>query len=197
MAVSGVVLFPGAGSSRDHSSLVRLEEVLYPLPVARVDFPYRRAGKKAPDRAPVLMQCVREEVQRCASEWGTDPSQLVIGGRSMGGRMCSMVVAHEDDPVEVAGLLLVSYPLHPPGKPEKLRVEHLPRVAVPTMWISGTRDTFGTPDELQAAVALVQGESKFLQERSEVHFLEKKGHDLKGCDDNIAYLVQSWLQLLS
>lgn len=189
MAVDGVVLFPGAGSERNHSSLVLIEETLAPLPVARVDFPYRRAGKKFPDRAPILLQCVVDEVHRLAGEWGTDPSRLVIGGRSMGGRICSMVIANEVDPLVVAGLILVSYPLHPPKKPEKLRTEHLPRVASPTLWISGTRDTFGTPDELTYAIELTTG-------RNTVHLIEGKGHDLKGSDADIAALVAQWMSSL-
>ncbi len=190
MVVAGVVLFPGAGSNREHSSLLCIEAAFDSTPVARVDFPYRRVGKKMPDRAPVLMQCVREEVMRYAHEWGTDPSQLVIGGRSMGGRMCSMVVSDEEDPLRVAGLLLVSYPLHPPGKPEKLRTEHLNRVTVPSLWISGTRDTFGTPAELQSAMDLVAAPYSS-------HFVERKGHDLKGCDDDIARLVVEWTMALT
>ena len=186
MNVDGVVLFPGAGSDRNHSSLVHIEKSLAPLRVARIDFPYRRAGKKIPDRAPVLMQCVVEDVQRIAREWDTDPSRLVIGGRSMGGRMCSMAVADAERPLEVAGLILISYPLHPPGKSEKLRTEHLPRIQVPSLWISGTRDTFGTPIELADAMHLVRGASVS-------HFIEGKGHDLKGCDNQIATLITEWL----
>ena len=92
-AAKGLVLFPGAGSSASHSSLIALEEAMQPLPVARVDFPYRRAGKRAPDRAPVLLQCVRDEVQAFAKASGVRALSLVIGGRSMGGRMCSMAAA--------------------------------------------------------------------------------------------------------
>jgi uncharacterized protein len=190
VSVAGVVLFPGAGSDRDHSSLLRIEEAFGSTPVARVDFPYRRAGKKMPDRAPVLMQCVRDEVKRYAKEWGTEPSRLVIGGRSMGGRMCSMVVSDEQDSLRVAGLVLLSYPLHPPRKPEKLRTEHLNRITVPSLWISGTRDTFGTPEELQSAMDLVVAPKS-------AHFIERKGHDLKDCDDDIARLVVEWTTTLT
>ena len=86
--VAGVVLFPGSGSSSTHSSLLAMEHALSPLPVARVDFPYRKAGKSFPDKAPVLVQCVKNEVREFAASLGVATSSLVIGGRSMGGRMC-------------------------------------------------------------------------------------------------------------
>jgi predicted alpha/beta-hydrolase family hydrolase len=185
---AGIVLFPGAGSSADHPSLVALEESLAPIPVRRVDFPYRRAGRRAPDRAPVLMACVREEVQAFADELGVRTSRLVIGGRSMGGRMCSMVAADEANPLKVAGLVLVSYPLHPPAKPGNMRTEHLPRVTVPTLCVSGTKDTFGTPQELRRAFRKVPGDVTW-------EFLENKGHDLKNADDAIVAAVRQWLGL--
>lgn len=184
---AGVVLFPGAGSSADHPSLVAIEEALAPIPVLRVDFPYRRAGRRAPDRAPVLLACVRDEVRAFAKTLGVPTSRLVIGGRSMGGRMCSMAAADTDDPLKVAGLILVSYPLHPPAKPEKLRTEHLPGITVPTLCISGTKDTFGSPAELRRHFRRVKGDVTW-------SLIEKKGHDLKGCDDVIAATVSEWLK---
>jgi predicted alpha/beta-hydrolase family hydrolase len=187
--MDGVVLFHGAGSDRNHSSFLQLEEILAPIPVARIDFPYRRAGKKMPDRAPILLQCVYDEVRRCAEMWKTDPSQLVIGGRSMGGRMCSMAIANNEEPLIVGGLVLISYPLHPPGKPEKLRTDHLHDISVPSLWISGTRDTFGTPEKLTAAM-------KLLPTKYSSHFIEGKGHDLKNCDEEIAAVTKGWLETL-
>ncbi len=184
---AGVVLFPGAGSSADHPSLVAIEEALAPIPVLRVDFPYRHAGRRAPDRAPVLLACVRDEVRAFAKTLGVPTSRLVIGGRSMGGRMCSMAAADTDDPLKVAGLILVSYPLHPPAKPEKLRTEHLPGITVPTLCISGTKDTFGSPAELRRHFRRVKGDVTW-------SLIEKKGHDLKGCDDVIAATVSEWLK---
>lgn len=185
--MDGIVLFHGAGSDRDHSSFLSIEKSLAPLPVARINFPYREAGKKMPDRAPVLLQCVYDEVHRCAKEWGTEPSRLVIGGRSMGGRMCSMAIADANQPLRVGGLLLIAYPLHPPGRPEKLRTEHLNNVTVPSVWISGTRDTFGSPEELSAAMELLPREFS-------AHFLHGKGHDLKNCDDDIVSIVKTWVE---
>jgi predicted alpha/beta-hydrolase family hydrolase len=152
--VEAVLLAPGAGASADHHTLVALAEALAPIPVRRMDFPYRLAGRRAPDRAPVLLDAVRSELAQLCDDVGTTPDRVVLGGRSMGGRMCSMVVA---DGTPAAGLVLLSYPLHPPGKPDKLRVEHLPSIDVPCLFVSGDRDPFGTPAELEAATAAIPG----------------------------------------
>lgn len=116
MDVDGLVLFPGAGSGADHPSLLVIEEAVAPLPVSRVDFAYRSEGRRFPDRAPKLIVEVVDAVNRAAEQWDTDPSRLVIGGRSMGGRMASMALA--EGAVKAAGLVLVSYPLHPPKSPK-------------------------------------------------------------------------------
>lgn len=184
--ISGAVFFPGAGSSATHSSLVALQEHLAPLPVLLCDFPYRRAGKSFPDKTPVLVNSVREQVREFADSLGVATSSLVIGGRSMGGRMCSMAIADIDDPLDVAGLVLVSYPLHPPKKPENLRTEHLPRVNVPTLCVSGTKDTFGTPDELTDAFAVIQ---KYVT----WHWIENGRHELARRDVEVAEIIREWI----
>ena len=185
--IAGVVLFPGAGSSASHSSLVSLEEALSPLPVARIDFPYRRAGKSFPDKTPVLLECVRNEVRAFAEQLGVQTSQLLIGGRSMGGRMCSMAVADEADPLDVAALVLMSYPLHPPKKPENLRTEHLSRITVPTLCISGTKDNFGTPEELESAFSVVPAHVQW-------HWVQNGRHELAKADAEIAESVLQFIQ---
>lgn len=199
--VKGVLLFPGAGSSADHSSLVRVERELAPLPVRRADFPYRLAGKRAPDRTPVLLDAVRGAAGGFASSAGIRPDTIVLGGRSMGGRMCSMAVAGGSDPaapvaagsrdangspLPAAGLVLISYPLHPPGKPEALRVEHLPRLDLPCLFIHGDKDPFGTPDELRRWSATIPGPVTHV-------WIDGKGHDLKGADARISDEIAAWL----
>ncbi len=153
-AVEAVLLTPGAGAAADHHTLLAVEAALAPLPVMRLDFPYRLAGRTAPDRAPVLIEAIRAGLAELCEQVGTTPARVVLGGRSMGGRMCSMAVA---DGTPAAGLVLLSYPLHPPGKPDKLRTEHLPAIRVPCLFLSGDRDTFGTPAELEAATAAIPG----------------------------------------
>ncbi len=183
MARSTLLLYPGAGSSRDHSSLVRVETTLTAgrgstVDVQRHDFPYRREGRKAPDRAPKLMASIRDDLAAIARRRGP----VVMGGRSMGGRMTTMVAADVDGggPVaRLAGLILICYPLHPPGRPDALRVEHLPAIDVPCLFISGTNDPFGAPDELERWTATIPAPVSHL-------WIERKGHDLKGADGAIA-----------
>lgn len=183
MKAKGLVLFPGAGSDREHSSLRTIESRVAPLPVARIDFPYRRAGRRAPDRTPVLLDCVVGEVKAFAADIGCRTSSLVIGGRSMGGRMCSMAAA---DGLAVKGLVLVSYPLHPPAKHENLRIEHLPRITVPTLFVHGTNDPFGSPAEMRRHIRKVNGDVT-------LRFVERGRHDLKGNDSLIADVVADWM----
>jgi predicted alpha/beta-hydrolase family hydrolase len=185
-SVGALLLFPGAGSSAEHPSLLAVEAALAPLPVRRADFPYRREGRRAPDRAPKLLACVVEEAGLLAADAGVAPDTIVLGGRSMGGRICSMAVA---DGLPAAGLVLISYPLHPPGKPERLRIEHLPALHLPCLFISGTRDAFGTPVELEAHTDAIPGPVTHV-------WVEGKGHDLKGADAEIARSVEAWLRAL-
>jgi predicted alpha/beta-hydrolase family hydrolase len=183
---SALLLFPGAGSSSTHSSLVAIEEALAPLPVQRSDFIYRREGRRAPDRAPKLMATVEDEAAALVERTGIAADRLLLGGRSMGGRMCSMVVA---EGLPARGLILIAYPLHPPGKPEKLRIEHLPKIEVPCLFVSGTRDPFGTPEELEAHTAAIPGKVTHV-------WLEGARHELKDADNAIVDAIQSWLPTL-
>jgi len=184
--VTTLLLYPGAGSDSNQPSLVAIEHAVAPVRCVRADFPYRKAGRKAPDRAEVLMASIRDTLAELPAD-----EPLVMGGRSMGGRMCSMVAAGVDGlpaPPNLRGLVLISYPLHPPGRPDKLRVEHLPAIRVPTLFISGTNDTFGKPDELTQWTATMSSKAKVAHV-----WLEGKGHDLKGCDAKIAAEVSSFL----
>ena len=183
--LEGLLLTPGAGSGRDHHTLVAIETALAPLPVARVDFPYRRAGRRAPDRQPVLLQCVRDEAEAFAQEQGVKPRGVALGGRSMGGRMCSIAVA---DGLPAAGLVLISYPLHPPGKPDKLRTEHFPAITVPCLFVSGDRDAFGTPDELESATTAINGPVTHV-------WVERGRHELDRVDGEIIDAVREWIGL--
>ena len=182
-APAGLLLTPGAGSGSDHHTLVAIQDAVAPLPVARIDFPYRKEGRKAPDRAPKLMASVLDDVATFSAGLGVASNRLILGGRSMGGRMCSMVVA---DGLAAAGLILISYPLHPPGKPENLRVEHLPRLNVPCLFVSGTRDPFGSPDELEGFTATIPGPVTH-------HWVEGGRHGLDGVDAEICAAITAWL----
>ena len=179
----GLLLAPGAGADRDQATLVAVDEAASALGIAgaRMDFPYRRAGRRAPDKAPVLLEAVRSEAELLAA----GGRRLVLGGRSMGGRMCSMAVADGLVPGAV-GLLLISYPLHPPGRPDKLRTEHFPALSVPCLFVSGTRDAFGSPAELEAATAAISGPVTH-------HWIDGKDHALRGVDARICEVAAAWL----
>ncbi len=185
--MTSLLLFPGAGSASTHPGLVAIEASLAPMRCVRADFPYRKAGKKLPDRAAVLVQSVRDEAAGLLA--GERADGLVLGGRSMGGRMCSLAVGDADDPLPAKALVLICYPLHPPGKPDTLRVEHFPRLQVPCLFVSGTKDTFGTPEELVRWTAAIPGPVTH-------EWIEGKGHDLKGCDQRIADVVAAWVSAL-
>jgi predicted alpha/beta-hydrolase family hydrolase len=100
-----------------------------------------------------------------------------------------MAASDVQDPLHVAGVVCIGYPLHPPKKPEQLRTEHLPRLDVKTLFISGTRDEFGTPEELAVAFAL-------LPSSPAVQFIDGGRHELKGHDERVATLLQDWLRTL-
>jgi predicted alpha/beta-hydrolase family hydrolase len=184
MKPGALLLAPGAGSNRDNPSLRAIEQAVAPMRVARMDFPYRQAGRSAPDRPPVLLAAVQEEAEALVKGARIRPNRLALGGRSMGGRICSMAVA---DGLPAAALVLISYPLHPPGKPENLRVDHLPRLTVPCLFISGTRDPFGAPDELTTWTATIPGPVTH-------EWIDGGGHELKGADARIASTVAGWLR---
>ncbi|HEX4868433.1 MAG TPA: alpha/beta family hydrolase [Acidimicrobiales bacterium] len=183
-APKALLVFPGAGSSADHPSLQAIEAALAPLPVARRDFPYRREGRRAPDRAPKLIATVAEEAAALAAAAQVPPARVALGGRSMGGRMCSMAVA---EGLPAAALVLISYPLHPPGKPDRLRVDHFPALDLPCLFVSGTRDAFGSPEELEAHTAAIPGPVTH-------HWIEGKAHDLRGVDVEVAAAATTWLR---
>lgn len=184
--VEAVLLTPGAGGSADHHALAAIEAALAPLPVRRMDFPYRQAGRRAPDRPPVLLAAIATELAALCDTVGTTPDRVALGGRSMGGRMCSIAVA-EGTPA--AGLILLSYPLHPPGRPERLRTDHFPAIRVPCLFLGGNRDPFGSPDELAAETGAIAGEV--------THQWVAGGHDPKPAfDDEIAGGVAAWIRTI-
>ncbi len=180
-----LLLTPGAGADRTHHTLVAVEDAVAPLPVARVDFPYRKEGRKAPDRAPKAIASLVEDAGTFVAETGVEPGGLVLGGRSYGGRMCSMAVA---EGLPAAGLVLLSYPLHPPGKPENLRTDHFSSLEVPCLFVSGEKDPFGSPAELDEAVTAIAGPV--------TQVWLAGGHDPKNQDDAVAGAVVDWLASL-
>ena len=154
-----VLLAHGAGSDRNGAALVAVADALSErgIPSLRFDYPYRSAGRNAPDRPRVLEAATREAAAELAERAKLPPGRLVLGGRSMGGRYCSLVVGASEDPVPALGLLLLGYPLHAAGKPDQRRVEHFPRLRVPVLFVSGTRDSLAGREALTAAARAIPG----------------------------------------
>lgn len=177
-----LLLAPGAGADRTHHTLVAVTRAARPLATSRLDFPYRKAGRVAPDKAPVAVAHVRRAAGRLVRRAGVDPAQLVLGGRSYGGRMCSLAVA---EGLPAAGLVLLSYPLHPPGRPDNLRVDHFGALRLPVLFVTGEKDPFGSPDEFAAHVSAIPGPV--------TQVWVPGGHDPRNRDAEIAAAVRDWL----
>ena len=166
-----VLLAHGAGSDLDGAALRAVADALAAakVPSLRFNYPYRTAGRSAPDRPKVLDAATREAAAELAKRAKLPPERLVLGGRSMGGRYCSMVVGADDDPVPALGLLMLSYPLHAAGKPEKPRTEHFPALRMPVLFVSGTRDSLAGQAALTTAAKAIPGPVTF-------HWIESADH---------------------
>jgi uncharacterized protein len=145
-----LILAHGAGANQASGFMVHFAGALAARGIETItfNFVYSEAGKRLPDRNDRLEACSRAVIAACRG--GTigaaeERRKLVIGGKSMGGRIASQVAAA--DPNAVAGLVFLGYPLHPPGRPDRLRAKHLPAIRAPMLFVQGSRDAFGTPDE--------------------------------------------------
>jgi predicted alpha/beta-hydrolase family hydrolase len=143
-----LILGHGAGAGQTSSFMVSFATALAARGVETVtfNFSYMEQGRRLPDSKDKLEACYRAVIATVAHRKGAR-GRLAIGGKSMGGRIASQVAAAGAP--EVAGLVLLGYPLHPPGKKDQLRDKHLPQIKAPMLFVQGSRDTFGTPPELQ------------------------------------------------
>jgi uncharacterized protein len=185
LAVAGLVLTPAAGARRDQSGLIAVDECVAPLGVAveRVEFPGQAAGKRRPDSPNVCVETVRGATEALASRLSVPTSRVAIGGRSFGGRMCSLAAA---EGLDVAALVLVSYPLHPPDKPEQLRTAHFPELRVPCLFVSGRKDAFATPEELERETASISGPVTIVHVDGD--------HSLRRSENEAGEVVADWLR---
>jgi uncharacterized protein len=170
-ARDGLVLTHGAGSNSRAPLLVALAEVFAAagVTVLRCDLPYRQSRPYGPPR-PGDAAHDREGVKNAVTALRELASgRVFLGGHSYGGRQATMLCS--DHPGVVEGLLLLSYPLHPPRKPDQLRTQHLPKLQTPALFVEGTRDPFGTVEEMESALNLIPAKTKLLR-------IEGAGHDL-------------------
>ncbi len=181
---AGLILTPGSSARRDHPGLLAVDDVVSAtgIVVERIEFPSQAAGKRRPDPPAVCIETIRAAYTELATHLGVGPERLALGGRSMGGRMCSMAVAQG---LAAAALVLISYPLHPPGRPDRLRTDHFPQLDLPCLFVSGRRDAFATPDELEKETAAIPGPVT-------LHFVDGD-HSLRKRETQVADIVGPWL----
>jgi uncharacterized protein len=160
-AAASLILAHGAGAGQSSAFIVAFARAIAALgiDVITFDFPYITEKRKIPDRGPALEACYRAVIETVRREIDSARGFLFVGGKSMGGRIATQVAAglkvrlKPDTTYDVAGLVLLGYPLHPPGRPTVLRAAHLPAIGRPMLFVQGSRDTFGTPSELNPILA--------------------------------------------
>ena len=172
-----VVLGHGAGASQTSGFMRMFAKGLAArgLDVLTFNFVYMEQGRSVPDQKQKLENCFRAVIETALQNKKLKNNRVVIGGKSMGGRIASQVMAGEDREAvasDVAGLVFLGYPLHPPGQPTKLRVEHLEHIKKPMLFVQGTRDALGTPAEIKPFVKNLRPTAKF-------HEIEGGDHSFK------------------
>ena len=193
---AALVLAHGAGAGQKSTWMVKAATALADRGVscATFDFPYISAGRKVPDRAPVLEQHWREVLDEARATFKSLP--LFIGGKSMGGRIASHIASQGVEGVR--GLIFFGYPLHPPGRPEQRRDAHLPAIAEPMLFIQGAKDTFGNEAELTALMPSLQRATLHIVRGGDHSFKVPGGAKAQGpaFDDVIATAV-TWMRKTS
>lgn len=168
---ANVLLAHGAGARRDHQSMETLADTLAGAGFSsfRFNFPYTEAKRKVPDQPKVLIQTWTDVWKWMASRSDSDGVPVLAGGRSMGGRMASMAASQFPDDFTPDGLVFFAYPLHAPGRTDRLRAEHLQGIRAPMLFLSGTRDSMAKHD-------LMDDEIEKLAPLAQVHWIEGADH---------------------
>jgi predicted alpha/beta-hydrolase family hydrolase len=186
-----LVLAHGAGAGQAHPFMAAVARGLSARGIAVVtfDFPYMRAGRRVPDKAPVLEASFREAID-AAREWSPG-GPLFIGGKSMGGRMATHLAAQGLD--GLAGVVALGYPLHPLGRPTERRIAHLPSIVVPVLVVQGERDAFGTPEELRPAIGTMSAAVTLHVVAGADHSLSVRGRTREQTLDPVLDAVAAWM----
>lgn len=167
-----IVLAHGAGANQLHGFMRLFANGLASrgFDVMTFNFVYMEKGKGAPDQKAKLESCYRAVINEAIKHKKLKKNRLLIGGKSMGGRIASQVAAEGEESVD--GLVFLGYPLHPPGQPDKLRTDHWKSLKVPMLFLQGTRDPFGSPDEIKPFV-------KKFRLPAKIHAIETGDHSFK------------------
>ena len=194
-----LVLAHGAGAGQGHPWMrARAGDFAdRGIRVVTFDFPYITAGRRMPDRTAILLDTWRHVVDHVGQQWPEAP--LAIGGKSMGGRMATMLLAEPDAPAAITACVALGYPLHPPGKPEQLRVAHLGAIRVPVLVVQGERDPFGGPDDIRQAFTAAGARVEVVEVAQGGHGFEVRSRDARQADVHarVADAVAGWLDTLS
>ena len=191
-----VILAHGAGGGFDDPALSYVQSFLVGRGFVTLcfNFPYREKERKVPDRERVLEATIRSAIRFLGEHPRYAPGQLFIGGKSMGGRMASNLLAA--DSTLASGLILLAYPLHAPGRPDRVRDQHLSSIAVPTLFVSGTRDALAPVPSLNAALARVSQAQIVWVDGADHSFnmLRKSGKTAEDVWNDLAVAVAGWLE---
>lgn len=187
-----LVLAHGAGAGQGHAWMRHVAAGVEArgIRVVTFDFPYMAEGRKLPDKAPVL-EAAFIKVWEDAARTATGP--MFAAGKSMGGRIASMVAARRGFAPAPAGLIFFGYPLHPPGKPDQRRDKHLPDITVPMLFMHGTKDPFGTPDEMTQLVAGLPHATLHLVDKGDHSLVTRRGQALS---EDLLDGVRDWIGIL-
>jgi predicted alpha/beta-hydrolase family hydrolase len=198
-----LILGHGAGAGQNSAFMVKFATALAERGIETItfNFAYTEAGRRVPDRNDRLEAAWRRVIAAYRDgELGAHgrSRKLAIGGKSMGGRIASQVAAADSE--GIAGLVFLGYPLHPPGRPDKLRSAHLPQIRAPMLFVQGSRDTFGTPEELRPIIGTLNAPAELcVIEDGDHSFKVRKTAPLsqKAVFDFILDTVERWLRALS
>jgi predicted alpha/beta-hydrolase family hydrolase len=194
-----LVLAHGAGAGQASQFIIGFAHALgfLGLDVVTFNFLYAEERRRLPDRGPVLEACYRSVVEDVLEHAGGGRQALFVGGKSMGGRIATQLAAREHG-MPIRGLVLLGYPLHPPGRPDQRRDAHLPAVQRPMLFVQGSRDAFGTPAELAPVLAA-------LSPAPTLHVVEGGDHSFKlsrkdattqaSVYDDVQRTIVEWIRL--
>jgi predicted alpha/beta-hydrolase family hydrolase len=195
---SALILAHGAGAGQQSPFMVEFARALagHGLDVVTFNFPYTEQRRRLPDRRPVLESCYRAVISTARREV-TEGRPLFIGGKSMGGRIATQIAA-ADRALPVTGLVLLGYPLHPPGKPAARRDSHLPSIERPLLFVQGSRDAFGTPDELRPVIdGMAPRATLHVVEGGDHSFRVSRSREQAAAHDAVQRTIVEWVVRVS